>query len=175
MERDILNEAGVLNTEGKYGAQIVQDLTLPSTHSSPEVMARYARFGKRIHWIDSNVVPGSFQMNTSWYFAPTTYMAEDADSYPATAKPHKHAVSEILGFYGSNPEDPYDLGGEIIIYIDGEKHTLTKSSLVFLPGGMEHLPLIVKKVDRPIFHFSIVMEDAYRYTTVEDGSQHEAK
>ncbi len=171
--RDILTEKGVLDTAGEYGKQIVQELILPASHAKPEVMERYAKFGRRIHWIDANVVQGAFQMNTSWYFKPTTYMLDEESN--AVTKPHKHDVDEILGFYGSNPEDPYDLGGEIIIYINGEKHTLTKSSLVFLPRGMEHLPLIVTRVDRPIFHFSIVTEDIYRYTSVDDGVLREAK
>ena len=55
----------VYNTDGKYGKQIVQDLVLPETHSTPTALDMYGRFGRRIHWIDSNVVPGSFQMNTS--------------------------------------------------------------------------------------------------------------
>jgi len=169
---DILTEKGVLNTEGEYGKQIVQDLILPSTHSAPEVMERYTRFGRRIHWIDSNIVPGAFQMNTSWYYKPTTFMLDEPANM--VTAPHKHDVDEILGFYGSNPDDPYDLGGEIILYINGEKHTLTKSSLVFLSGGTEHLPLVVTKVDRPIFHFSIVTEDTYKYTS-DDGTKHEAK
>jgi len=169
---NILTEEGAMNTEGEFGKQIVQDLILPDTHSKPEIMERYARFGRRIHWIDSNVVPGAFQMNTSWYYKPTTFMLDGPTN--AVTTPHNHDVDEILGFYGSNPDDPYDLGGEIILYINGEKHTLTKSSLVFLPSGMEHLPLIVTKVDRPILHFSIVMEDTYRYTSA-DGTLHEAK
>lgn len=170
---DVLNEKGFMNTDGEYGKQIVQDLMLPATHSNPVVMEKYAKFGRRIHWIDANVVPGAFQMNTSWYFKPTTYMLDDPNNQ--VVKPHKHDSDEILGFYGSNPDDPYDLGGEIILYINGEKHTLTKSTLVFFPKGMEHLPLIVTRVDRPIFHFSIVMEDMYRFKDAESGSLFEAK
>lgn len=171
---DVLTDKGVMNTEGEYGKQIVQDLQLPELYSKPEVMAGYAKFGRRIHWIDGNVVPGSFQMNTSWYFKPTTFMLDNPNG-GAVTKPHKHDVDEILGFYGSNPDDPYDLGGEIILYINGEKHTLTKSTLVFFPSGMEHLPLVVTRVDRPIFHFSIVMDDAYRYSDVKSGNIVEIK
>ena len=160
----------VYNTEGKYGRQIVQELTLPATHKTPEALEMYSRFGRRIHWIDTNVVPGSFQMNTSLYLKPTTGLYDDdpregQERHLSFNVPHVHDNSEILGFYGTNPDDPYDLGGEIEIVIDGELHVLTKSSLVFFPGGMPHCPLTVTRVDRPIFHFSIVMDPQYALTS----------
>ncbi len=168
----------VYDTEGEYGKQVVQDLILPSTHTKPDVLERYAKFGRRIHWIDSNVVPGAFQMNTSWYFKPNRpeEVADAADTAGKMGvfKPHKHDSDEILGFYGSNPDDPYDLGGEVELYIEGESHILTKSSLVFLPGGMEHCPLYVNRVDRPIFHFSVIMEAQYALRD-DEGSLNVAK
>ncbi len=42
-----------------------------------------------------------------------------------------------------------------------EMHTITKSSLIFIPAGMPHMPLSLKRVDRPIFHFSVVMNPEY--------------
>ena len=154
----------VYNTDGEYGKQIVQDLILPKTHTTPEAIAKYETFGKRIHWIDDAVVPGAFQMNTSWYFKPNR--PDDPEEAKKTAgmgsqKEHVHDSDEILGFYGSNPDDQYDLGGEVEVFIDGESHILTKSSLVFIPAGMEHCPLYINRVDRPIFHFSIVMDSKY--------------
>lgn len=151
----------IYNNDGEYGKYFMQELKLPPLYSDPEVMKRYARFGRRIHWLDSNNMPGSFQMNTSWYFAPTVNNSPDAPKTPFAMKPHVHDCDEVLGFYGSDPQDPYDLGGEVEIHINGEKHILTKSTLVYLPAGLVHLPLYVNKVDRPIFHFSIMMNSEY--------------
>lgn len=168
---DILKDAGFFNTDGEFGKQILQDLILPETHKKPEVVARYARFGKRIHWIDDSVIPGAFQMNTSWYYHPNTfYITEGINGKLGVMKPHVHDSDEILAFYGSDPGNPYDLGGEVILYVNNEKHIINKSSLVFLPGGMPHCPLVVTRVDRPIFHFSIVMEKKYAIRN-EDGYQ----
>lgn len=164
----------VYNREGEYGKQIVQDLILPETHTKPEVIEAYERFGKRVHWIDTNVVPGSFQMNTSWYFKPNYPEDREASMKALTMgafKPHVHDSDEIIAFYGSDPDDPYDLGGEIEFFIEGESHLLTKSTLIFLPGGMEHCPLYINKVDRPIFHFSIVMEQQYTMRHKDDGGE----
>lgn len=76
-------------------------------------------------------------------------------------KPHKHETDEIVAFFGGNPEDPENLHGEIIFYINGEKHIITKSSFIFLPAGIEHGPLLIQKVNSPIFHFSCVLQKQY--------------
>ena len=146
-----------MNCEGEYGHLIMQDLILPATHSAPEVMASYARFGRRIHWVDGNNMPGAFQMNTCWWYKPNREQILSNPKSPV-GKPHHHSYPEILGFYGSDPENPYDLGGEVELFINGEPHILTKSSMVFLPPEVPHCTLYVNRVDRPIFHFSVVFE-----------------
>ena len=67
----------VMNTEGEYGGQIVQELSSMFTGDNPfnEV---YKKWGRRILYMDSNMVPGAFQMNTTWYvsapdFRPLPY------------------------------------------------------------------------------------------------------
>jgi hypothetical protein len=70
-----------------------------------------------------------------------------------STKPHSHDYDEIVGMVGTNPDDPNDLCGEIEITIDGEKHLVTQSCLVFLPAGLEHGPFRELKMERPIFQF----------------------
>jgi hypothetical protein len=66
-------------------------------------------------------------------------------------KPHVHDDDEIIGYFGSNPKDPFDLGGEIEIWIEGEPYNFIKSCLLFLPRGVMHCPWFIKKVESPIF------------------------
>ena len=134
-----------MNT-GKY---IVQDLKNPDV-GTPEFKAMYNKFANRILWIDDNVVEGAFQMNTAWYF--------DVPEKDPVFDEHVHDYDELIGFYGSNPDDPYDLGAEMEVTIDGEVHKIDRTSMIFLPAGMPHMPLSIKKVDRPVFHFSIVFD-----------------
>lgn len=136
--------------ESKYGKQIVTELKAPKT--DPETAAKYATFAKRILWLDDKVVDGAFQMNCSWYF-------HSSESYGAGR--HWHDCDEIIGFFGGNPSDPHDLGGEIEFWLEDEQHILTKSCLIFVPKGMKHCPLIIRRVDRPIFHFSTVTDPQY--------------
>ena len=44
--------------------------------------------------------------------------------------------------------------------LDGEEYTITRSSLIFLPPELPHAIRILR-VDRPIFHFSVVTEARY--------------
>jgi hypothetical protein len=133
----------------KYGKYIVTQLKTPAFPQ--EFMARYREFATRILWMDSNVVDGAFQMNCSWYLKPSTHGAEA----------HKHDVDEIIGFFGSDPLNPYDLSGEIEFWLEDEKHLITTSAMVFVPKGMKHCPLIIRRVDKPIFHFSTVTAGKY--------------
>jgi len=140
------------NTEGSMGKYILQELHDPNM-GTPEFQEMYKKFSHRILWIDNNVVPGSFQMNTAWYYA--------VPEKDPVFEEHTHEYDELIGFFGSNPDDPYDLGAEISVTIDGEEHILTRSSLIFCPAGMKHMPLSIRRVDRPIFHFSVVVGPEY--------------
>ena len=137
----------------KTDKYVIQNLQEPANMSSPEFKKMYEKFAKRILWMDSNVVEGAFQMNTAWYF--------DVPEIDPVFEEHVHDYDEIIGFYGSNPDDPYDLGAEMEVTIDGEVHTLTKTTMIFCPAGVKHMPLSIKKIDRPVFHFSVVINPEY--------------
>jgi len=143
----------ILNNEsGKYAANYVQ--FSPGPGMDPDFKRIYDAFAKRILWMDGDVVPGAFQMNTAWYSAVperdpifTEHVHDDAD--------------ELVGFFSSDPDNPYDLGGEIEYTIDGEAHLLTKTTMIFLPHGVVHNPMRILRVDRPIFHFSVITKTRY--------------
>jgi mannose-6-phosphate isomerase-like protein (cupin superfamily) len=84
-------------------------------------------------------------MSCSWYLKPN----------PKSPPTHTHAESEILGFFGNDPDDPYNLHGEVEMWLGDQKFTIDKSAMVFIPSGLKHCPLILKRVDKPILHFSV--------------------
>lgn len=141
-----------MNQENQYGHYIVQELNNPAT-GTPEFQEMYRKFANRILWIDGEVVPGAFQMNTAWYHS--------VPEWDPVFEEHAHNSDEIIGFFSSDPEHPYDLGAKIEIAINGERHLLTKSSLIFVPANMPHMPMRILQVDRPVFHFSVVKSAAY--------------
>jgi hypothetical protein len=141
------------NKGGEYGKLFVQELQEPPNMMDPDFRKIYEKFSKRILWMDGNVCPGAFQMNTAWY-----HSVPERD--PIFTE-HEHGYSELIGFYGSNPEDPYDLNGVIEFTIGGEAHRLTRSTLIFVSGNLAHYPMRILEVNRPIFHFSVVMNPEY--------------
>lgn len=78
---------------------------------------------------------------------------------------HSHDWGEAFGFVGSKGrENPRDLGGEIEFWLGGEKHLITKSSLVWVPPGLKHCPLQINRIDSPILLFTIGMTRKYTMT-----------
>ena len=141
----------------KYGKYIVTQLKTPATFSE-ERTTNYTQWAKRILWMDSDVVPGAFQMNCSWYKRPPQVKSSESIA-------HTHNSDEIIGFFGGDPEDPYNLHAEIEFWLEDEMHIITSSAMIFVPGGMKHCPLILRRVDQPIFHFTVVTEGHYGWAT----------
>ena len=160
-----------MNNEGKYGKYILQDIILPSMLTTPEKVKEYYDAGKRrILWIDSQNMSCNFQMNSCWmvHASRDFRIGQEAEGGYSMALPHVHDADELLGFLGSDPENPSDLGGEVEFHIEGEKHILTKSTYIFIPAGIRHVPLYTNRVDRPIFHFSLLLSSNYSLTR-DDG------
>ena len=99
---------------------------------------------ERVIFLDDAAIKGAFYVETAWFRKAT----------PPGPKTHVHDYDEVIAFFGTNAEDSHDLGGEVELWIDGEKHLITKSFMAFIPKGVKHCPLRVTRVDRPIFHFA---------------------
>ena len=155
-----------MNNEGEHGKYIIQESTLPPFLKTPEFKKEYFDMGRRrILWLDDQAAPGGgFSMNSAWIVHADRDIQlerEASDTVGEMGKPHSHEGNEIIGFLGSDPENPSDLCGEVEIHIEGEKHILTKSTYIYLPAGVKHVPLYINRVDRPIFHFFITLTPNY--------------
>jgi quercetin dioxygenase-like cupin family protein len=122
-------------------------ITQPKPNFVPNFFGPPAQFveANRMAFLDDEVIKGGFYVETVWF----TKGAEEIAVHP-----HTHDYDEVLAFYGSNTDNPDELGGEIEEWIDDEKYIITKSCLLFVPRGIKHGPLIIRRVDRPIFHFA---------------------
>jgi hypothetical protein len=94
---------------------------------------------------------------------------EPGSKRPKTwVKAHTHEQDEIIGFVGTDVKNPQDLKGEIELWMEDEKHILTKSCLVFVPKGFKHCPLTLVRADAPIVHFSVLSGGgAYTWTDMK--------
>ncbi|MBN1191011.1 MAG: hypothetical protein JXA46_14745 [Dehalococcoidales bacterium] len=135
--------------EGKYGQYILTELIM---NEKPDVAARYSEFATRILWMDEKNTPGSFQINCSWYFRPPKTQMGDS---------HHHDVPEIIGLIGSDYTNPHNMNTEVEFWMEDEKFTINRSCMIFIPPGIKHCPLILKRIDKPVFHFSVVTSPLY--------------
>lgn len=116
-------------------------------------------------WLDDTVIPGAKIYSECVWFWPGSIPPVDAEkvrSGEQGLKEHSHPFDEVLAFFGTDNSKPRDLCGELELWLDGEKHMITKTSLVFIPSGMKHGPLVFHRIDKPIFHFSIGSTGKYR-------------
>jgi hypothetical protein len=70
---------------------------------------------------------------------------------------HTHPVDEVLVFVGVDPADMNYLGAEIEIDLgkEHERYIINKPSVVVVPAGMPHCPIVTRWVDKPFGFFSI--------------------
>jgi hypothetical protein len=115
--------------------------------------------GRRVISMNQDVLPGAFYMDVTW-FLPGKWTETKGEE--GTVKEHTHDFPEAIGYVGSNPDDPYDLGAEIEFWIDGKQNIIDRSFVAFIPAGVKHCPLTIRRIDRPIFHFTAGMSQEYQ-------------
>lgn len=73
---------------------------------------------------------------------------------------HTHEYDELLIFFGMGLSDLHNsFDAEIDLWMgkEMEKHTITSTTLVFIPKGVRHAPLNFRKIRKPVlFHASPV-------------------
>ena len=113
------------------------------------------RDDKGIHMfrLDENVLKGAPYLDCAWFW-PTSTPIEIIGS-------HSHDFEEVIAFFGAGAQNPLDLGGEIEFWMGEERFILTQSKIIFVPKNVKHCPLIIRKADRPIFHFSFGVSTKY--------------
>jgi hypothetical protein len=114
--------------------------------------------GKILTWLDGDIIPGAFYYESFMAIKPTI-----AGSF--NDPPHIHPEwDEVIGMYSTNPADTENLGGEVHLTIGDEVKKITRSCSIFIPKGLQHGPLVIKKVTTPIL---LVTTGNYRnYTQV---------
>lgn len=85
---------------------------------------------------------------------------------------HSHDNHELLCFLGGDPTDINDFDAEISICLgdDLEEHIITSPSIVSIPPGLKHCPLIVRKCSKPFVFLEISTTKEYKATGA-DGNR----
>ncbi len=110
---------------------------MPGTETDPSIL-------RKAVWLDSRVIPGAPYIEFAWFLKPR-------GPKPPT---HVHDFDEIVGFIGSDPDDPGDLGATLNFNYDGEVIRTDRSVVVYMPAGVHHCPFLIEDMKRPILSFS---------------------
>ena len=145
--------------ERKYEKYILTDLKLPQGAGERDEENHYYERATRVLWLEDEIMKGAFSVICSWYWKAT-----ETEGSPS----HTHDFDEVIGFIGSDPEHPQDLGGEVEFWLEDEQYFLTKSCLILCPKGLRHCPLRVTRVERPILFLAVSITGKYQ----KDGVIH---
>ena len=78
-------------------------------------------------------------------------------------EPHTHDFDEYIVWMGGNAEDVFDFNAEIELFLgeEGEKHIIDKATVLYIPAGLVHCPINIKKVSKPILYNVIAFHPSY--------------
>jgi len=165
--------------ESKYGKYIItelkKDIKLPGFRAGEQDLLGQGEFeGKRrmmehVFWLDSDVIPGAFYGEAVWFWPQAAanmqmmrkVTPEEAKKNPVLS-PHSHPFPELLSYFGTDMDNPSDLGGEVEFWIEDEKYVFDKSFVVYIPENVKHCPLKMHRMERPMFHFTMGPGQVYR-------------
>jgi hypothetical protein len=99
--------------------------------------------------MSNELVPGSnIEVMFNW-------ILKKPDMNPEKPFSHAHDYDEMIINIGTDPNNPEDLGGEVVGFLGDERHTLNKTSAVFVPRNVEHGVAAFNKFDRPYIQMAI--------------------
>ena len=117
--------------------------------------------GIELFTVKPDVIAGGTEINMGavWMTGPW----EESEVY----KPHYHDCPELMAWFGMDPKNPRELGGEVEFWMEDEKFIITKTCAVYLPKGVQHNPMFPIKVTRPFLWVTCLPTSAVgmHYTT----------
>ena len=129
-------------------AKYVVDTPKANAKYPPYRVKNNPKIVKPVVQVDADTVPGAeFYAEAKWILPGDKKEIKLCES-------HIHPFKEVLGFFGYNYDNIQDLGAEIEITIGNEKNIIDRSFAACIPAGVQHGPLIIRNIKRPILHVS---------------------
>jgi hypothetical protein len=136
--------------ESKYSRLFLTEPALRNKSILPEVVAPGSVIESKKHF-NSNA---NFSM--SWRYITQPLIMEEG--------PHAHPkFDQFLCFFGGNLENIFDVDAEIELSLGKEQkvHVIDKATVVYIPKGLIHGPLIFKRVGKPMLFSPISLTPSY--------------
>ena len=141
--------------DSKYGKYIIHSPLIVDPDCPPGEGIKGITFPNEI-FMSPHLVKGCpLLVDIGWHFT-----IPDPDPVEGT---HFHEFDKVLCFVGSDPKNPSSLGAILEMQLGDEKHMLTKTCSIFIPKGLEHCPLIHRRVDRPYLQIEFAISDRANY------------
>ena len=171
--------------ESKYGkyicTELIPSIPLPEYREWERDMIGtglvdgHRRRMEHLVWTDGSVIPGAFYSEIVWLWGQDMpnqgprmteeEMKKFIEANPNAAHggppPHAHPFPELLSFFGTDPENPDELGCEVEFWLEDEQYFMTKSFVVYIPANVVHCPLKMKDMTKGLFHYTIGPGDTY--------------
>lgn len=126
-------------TRAQHGVSLAAWSTVPDSRTAPPFM--FLQGGKPINGVNH-------MLEFMWIWKDT------ATGATPEKPPHKQDCDEIFLFLGTNRDDPNDLGAEVEFWLgegdEADKLTFNTSSLIYVPAKLLHLPIIYRRVKKPL-------------------------
>jgi mannose-6-phosphate isomerase-like protein (cupin superfamily) len=138
----------------KRGAHIVE--LKPGYSLYKQVVApQVGAFGAR------DLGGANFSLGWSFITAPFLMVAES----------HKHDFDQVIFFMGGDPNNVVDFDAEVEMGFDDVINLVTYPACVYIPKGLMHGPLNIKKVTKPFMFIDITISPGPSIRPVPPPSQ----
>ena len=133
----------------KYGKYIVKEpIVPPGMGHHPEITTPvFQCVGK------SEFDGAPFSINFDYITEPFTMIS----------RAHAHDYDQFLFFIGGNPANMVDFAAEVDLWLGEEQelHTISAASVVHIPKGLIHGPLVYRKIEKPIIFVDAFLAAGY--------------
>jgi mannose-6-phosphate isomerase-like protein (cupin superfamily) len=111
----------------------------------------------------THLITATDKIIDKYFYTDTTWLWSGAAKEPV-GQAHTHNYSQVIGLIGGRSGADQDLGGEIIIWLDGHKETFRKNHLIYIPAGVIHGPFMFTRINHPVLFLVIAMNGQYSAT-----------
>ncbi len=89
---------------------------------------------------------------------------------------HKHDFGQILFFFGGDPNNVGEFEAEVEMHLgeNEEKNIITYPACVYIPAGLVHSPLNIKKVTKPIVFIDVTLSPGGSVRPLPEASRRDA-
>jgi hypothetical protein len=122
----------------------------------------------------THVLTADESAQKGFFFVDGTWLWEGAAKEPVGV-PHKHDFDHVLCFAGGHIDDPQDFQAEITVWLDGRKEVIKRNSIIFVPAGVVHGPILFSKIPRPVYFLTVAITGKYTRTVVDQVAKPTAK